>query len=222
MTRQRARVGLWLAVTAFVCVVSYRALYSLVPFGIGALIAYAMAPLVERLIRLIPIRHPNHESWRRGLGVGLVYLAFFGLVTAVALSLVPIAAAQIAHFIEHVLMPRFDYAFDFHSGGSSLAYIPSALAARHGDADRLARSIELLKAFGAPVSYLAAAPQGGGRTFTSAAHRQGVVSMGTELGGGGLVTPASLRVAEDGMRRVLAHVGLLQGKVPPQIGRAHV
>ena len=122
---------------------------------------------------------------------------------------------QIAHFIEHVLMPRFDYAFDFHSGGSSLAYIPSALAARHGDADRLARSIELLKAFGAPVSYLAAAPQGGGRTFTSAAHRQGVVSMGTELGGGGLVTPASLRVAEDGMRRVLAHVGLLQGKVPP-------
>ena len=72
-----------------------------------------------------------------------------------------------------------------------------------------------MKAFGAPVSYLAAAPQGGGRTFTSAAHRQGVVSMGTELGGGGLVTPASLRVAEDGMRRVLAHVGLLQGKVPP-------
>lgn len=121
---------------------------------------------------------------------------------------------QIAHFIEHVLMPRFDYAFDFHSGGSSLAYIPSALAARHGDSAKLARSIELLKAFGAPVSYLAAAPQGGGRTFTSAAHRQGVVSMGTELGGGGLVTPASLRVAEDGMRRVLAHVGLLQGKVP--------
>jgi predicted deacylase len=65
------------------------------------------------------------------------------------------------------------------------------------------------------VSYIAAAPQGGGRTFTSASARQGVVSMGTELGGGGLVTPASLKVAEDGMRRVLAHVGLLQGAVPP-------
>jgi len=38
--------------------------------------------------------------------------------------------------------------------------------------------------------------------------------MGTELGGGGLVTPASLKVAEDGMRRVLAHIGLLQGPVP--------
>ena len=121
---------------------------------------------------------------------------------------------QIAHFIEHVLLPGFDYSFDFHSGGSSLAYIPSALAPRHGDEARMAKVIGMLKAFGAPVSYLAAAPQGGGRTFTSASFRQGVVSMGTELGGGGLVTPSSLKIAQDGMRRVLAHIGLLQGPVP--------
>lgn len=122
---------------------------------------------------------------------------------------------QIAHFIEHVLLPTFDYAFDFHSGGSSLSYIPSALAPRNADAERMKKIVGMLKAFGAPVSYLAAAPQGGGRTFTSAAARQGVVAMGTELGGGGLVTPGSLKVAEDGMRRVLAHIGLLQGAVPP-------
>ena len=121
---------------------------------------------------------------------------------------------QIAHFIEHVLLPTFDYSFDFHSGGSSLAYIPSALAARHGDADRMQKIVGMLKAFGAPVSYLAAAPQGGGRTFTSASFRQGVIGMGTELGGGGLVTQHSLKVAQDGMRRVLAHIGLLQGPVP--------
>ena len=73
----------------------------------------------------------------------------------------------------------------------------------------------MLKAFGAPVSYIADAPiGGGGKTFTSASARQGVISMGTELGGGGLVTPGSLKVAEDGMRRVLAHIGLLQGPVP--------
>jgi hypothetical protein len=121
---------------------------------------------------------------------------------------------QIAHFIEHVLLPTFDYSFDFHSGGSSLAYIPSALAPRHGDEARMNTVLGMLKAFGAPVSYLAAAPQGGGRTFTSASYRQGVVSMGTELGGGGLVTPSSLKIAQDGMRRVLAHIGLLQGPVP--------
>jgi len=121
---------------------------------------------------------------------------------------------QIAYWIEHALLPGFDYSFDFHSGGSSLAYIPSALAPRHEDPARMQKVIGMLKAFGAPVSYIAAAPQGGGRTFTSASARQGVVSMGTELGGGGLVTPASLKVAEDGMRRVLAHIGLLHGPVP--------
>ena len=122
---------------------------------------------------------------------------------------------QIAHFIEHVLLPTFDYSFDFHSGGSSLSYIPSALAPRHSDPERMKKIVGMLKAFGAPVSYLAAAPQGGGRTFTSASARQGVIAMGTELGGGGLVTARSLKVAEDGMRRVLAHIGLLQGAVPP-------
>jgi len=121
---------------------------------------------------------------------------------------------QIAHFIEHVLLPTFDYSFDFHSGGSSLTYVPSALAARQGDRERMQKVVGMLKAFGAPVSYLAAIPQGGGRTFTSASYRQGVISMGTELGGGGLVTPHSLKVAQDGMRRVLAHIGLLQGPVP--------
>src|SRR5439155_25461760 len=122
---------------------------------------------------------------------------------------------QIAYWIEHRLLPGADYSFDFHSGGSSLAYIPSALAPRHDDTKRMKIIVGMLKAFGAPVSYIAAVPQGGGRTFTSASYRQGVISMGTELGGGGVVTPGSLKVAEDGMRRGLAHVGLLHGPVPP-------
>jgi predicted deacylase len=121
---------------------------------------------------------------------------------------------QIAYWIEHALLPGFDYSFDFHSGGSSLTYIPSALAPRQDDPASMQKVIGMLKAFGAPVSYVAAAPQGGGRTFTSASFRQGVLSMGTELGGGGLVTPSSLKVAEDGMRRLLAHIGLLQAPVP--------
>ena len=126
---------------------------------------------------------------------------------------------QIAYFIEHALLPGFDYSFDFHSGGSSLTYIPSALAARSEDQQRMQTVLGMLKAFGAPVSYVAASSPGGGKTFTSASARQGVISMGTELGGGGLVTPGSLKVAEDGMRRVLAHIGLLQGPVPARCER---
>ncbi|HJS32971.1 MAG TPA: succinylglutamate desuccinylase/aspartoacylase family protein, partial [Alphaproteobacteria bacterium] len=123
---------------------------------------------------------------------------------------------QIAYWVEHALLPGFDFGFDFHSGGSSLAYVPSALVPRDPDRDRMECLIGLLRAFGAPISYIAAAPQGGDRTFTSAGHRQGVLVMATELGGGGTVSREALRVAEDGMRRVLAHVGLLRGlAVPP-------
>ncbi len=123
---------------------------------------------------------------------------------------------QIAYWVERALLPGFDYGFDFHSGGSSLAYIPSALAPRDRDPARMKRLVGLLRAFGAPVSYVVAAPQGGDRTFSSAGHRQGVLVMATELGGGGTVTREALRVAEIGMRRVLAHVGYLHGlPVPP-------
>ena len=121
---------------------------------------------------------------------------------------------QIAHWIEHVLLPGFDYACDFHSGGSSLIYMPSALVAYHPEAAILERTIGLAKALGAPVTFISKAP-GGNRAFTSAASRQGVVALTTELGGGGFVTPESLAIAEQGMRRVLAHVGLLRGAAPP-------
>jgi len=121
---------------------------------------------------------------------------------------------QIAYWIEHALLPGFDYACDFHSGGSSLIYVPSALVAYHPEAAILERTIGLAKALGAPVTFVSKAP-GGDRSFTAAASRQGVVALTTELGGGGFVTPESLAIAEQGMRRVLAHVGLLRGAAPP-------
>ena len=122
---------------------------------------------------------------------------------------------QIAYWIEHALLPGFDYGFDFHSGGSSLTYIPSALAPRHPEPERMQKIVGLLKAFGAPVSYIAAAPQGGGRTFTSALLRaRAWWRWAPSWAAAGWSRRSSLKVAEDGMRRVLAHVGLLQGPAP--------
>lgn len=122
---------------------------------------------------------------------------------------------QIAHWIEHVLVPGNDYAIDLHSGGSSLMYVPSALAVRDDDAGYFRRCLDLLNAFGAPVSYVAAAPQGGGRTFSSGCRRHGVVAIGTELGGAGALSATTLEVAESGLRRALKHVGLLHGLPAP-------
>ncbi len=121
--------------------------------------------------------------------------------------------AQIAHYIEQQILPECDYVFDFHSGGSSLMYIPSALGRRNEDPTVTARSIELMQAFGAPISYVTDSPQGEDRTLTAAAARQGVIAMGSELGGGGTLTPAALRIARQGIRRVLKTIGVLNDRI---------
>jgi predicted deacylase len=122
---------------------------------------------------------------------------------------------QIAYWIENVLLAGFEYGIDLHSGGSSLLYVPSTLTVRDDDPVRMERLVAMMRAFGAPVGYVAASPQGGGRTLSSGGRRQGVLMIGTELGGGGFLTPESLRFAENGLRRVLAHLGLLHGEPPP-------
>lgn len=122
---------------------------------------------------------------------------------------------QIAYYIESELMAISDYVFDFHSGGSSLMYVPSGLARRDPDPKMAQRFIDLLKAYGAPVSYVVDAPQGEDRTSMSAATRKGIMSMGTEMAGGGTLTPVALRAAESGVRRLLQHVGALTDAAGP-------
>ena len=120
---------------------------------------------------------------------------------------------QIAWYIETVLLPKCQYLIDVHSGGSSLMYVPSALCRRFSDPERMARSLALLEAFAAPVSYVATSPPGEDRTSAAAAERQGVVHMGTELGGGGTLSIATLNIAEQGLRRVLKRIGVLSESV---------
>ncbi|GAB4176665.1 MAG: succinylglutamate desuccinylase/aspartoacylase family protein [Thalassobaculales bacterium] len=121
---------------------------------------------------------------------------------------------QIAWFVENVLMARATHAFDFHSGGSSLMYVPAALGRRYDDPAKLAQVVALVRAFGAPIAYLSRAAQGADQTLTAGADRRGLVYMGTELGGGGQVTPAALRACEAGIRRILHLVGALAAPPP--------
>lgn len=102
MTAQRARLLLWLGTIGALGVVGYLSFTALIPFLVGAVIAYAIAPLVDRLLVLVPITSPNHATTRRGVAVFVIYMAFFGLVTAVLLWLIPAAAEQVANFIEEV------------------------------------------------------------------------------------------------------------------------
>jgi predicted deacylase len=118
---------------------------------------------------------------------------------------------QIAWFITSELIPRADLVCDLHSGGSSLMYAPCALATTFEDAARTALLRQALLAFGAPLVYLAAPAQGQGadQTLGGAAARQGVLALGTELGGAGTVTPAAVDMARRGVRNLLAHLGIM-------------
>ena len=128
---------------------------------------------------------------------------------------------QIADYIESVLLPQCDFVFDFHSGGSSLTYVPSAMMRRPQTPELLEGGIDMLRTFGAPVGYLVDAALGD-HTLTAAAARAEVRHMSTEIAGGGQVTPTALRIMESGIRRVLAKVGALSGEPPPAAAKTRI
>jgi predicted deacylase len=118
---------------------------------------------------------------------------------------------MIAHYIEHVLLPMCDAVLDVHSGGRTLHYVPSALAALDADRKTWPQRIAALRAFGAPVGYIVHA-RGEDRTLTAAARRQNVLAIGTEMGGSGTLTPTTLSIARRGVENMLAHFGVLKRK----------
>lgn len=122
--------------------------------------------------------------------------------------------AAIAHYIETELVSRANVVVDLHSGGSSLNYIPSALVRAYGDPARRAEALRLLDVFGAPIGYVVSEPQGEDRTLMGAADRRGVLCLGSELGGGGMLTVTSARVAYQGVCRVLTHLGVARMEAP--------
>ncbi|MBS0559044.1 MAG: succinylglutamate desuccinylase/aspartoacylase family protein [Proteobacteria bacterium] len=118
---------------------------------------------------------------------------------------------QIAWFITEQLIPRADLVCDLHSGGSSLMYSPCALMTKFADEKRTETLRQALIAFGAPLAYIAEPAQGQGadQTLGGVAARQGVLALGTELGGAGTVTPAAVQMARRGVRNLLVHLGIL-------------
>jgi predicted deacylase len=122
--------------------------------------------------------------------------------------------AMIAHYIEDVLLPMCEYAIDLHSGGSSLEYVAHAHARNHEDESIRTKTLALIEAFGAPYGGLVKPLQGEPRTMSAAAERKKVVYLNVELGGGGTVSRALVDLAEAGLRRSLAHLGVLR-RGPP-------
>jgi N-alpha-acetyl-L-2,4-diaminobutyrate deacetylase len=118
---------------------------------------------------------------------------------------------QIAAFMTDHVLPRADAFLDLHSGGSSLDILPSAIIEPTDDPALHIRNVAAVQAFDAPYSVVIS-NLGEPRTATAAACRAGVVTVGTEMAGGGAVSIEALNICRRGVRNVLAHLDVL----PPE------
>ncbi len=106
MTQNRWRLFLWLASCALFFFLVWRARGALIPFGVGAVIAYSLEPVVGVIARAVgPRVSPGRRTLVRGLAVSAIYLVFFGALIAAGFYLIPVAADQVNHFVDR--LPSF-------------------------------------------------------------------------------------------------------------------
>ncbi len=120
--------------------------------------------------------------------------------------------AMIAHYVQTQLLPLADFVCDIHSGGRSMSFLPSAVVHRLDDADRMRKTLDAARAFGAPVGLVLKELDSEGMLDT-AAEDMGRIFVSTEIGGAGVVSPATVKVADIGVRNLLVHFGICEGKI---------
>ena len=117
---------------------------------------------------------------------------------------------RIAHAVREWLLPQCDLLLDIHSGGD--AYHITHLAGyqlRDGDVGRIQREAAI--AFGADLIWGTAGLPG--RTL-SAAGELGIPSIYVEMPGEGRCRPGDLDRARQGIRNILAYLGMVDGPYP--------
>jgi predicted deacylase len=122
--------------------------------------------------------------------------------------------SMLAHFVDTELLPRVTWALDFHSGGSSMEYLPCAMVRASGDAALAAKLEAAMRAMRLALALVVQATQDA-RTLPAAGLARGVVHVACEIGGGGSLTPASVAAAEGALRGFLDHAGVLADDAPP-------
>ncbi|QOG07259.1 succinylglutamate desuccinylase/aspartoacylase family protein [Aureimonas sp. OT7] len=115
---------------------------------------------------------------------------------------------RLAHFLEHVLMPAHDVVLDLHSGGTSMAHLPTSLIERQGDEAHYRRMLQLMLSLGMPYGFIA---ENGADAPTSmaAAARAGAIGLSGEFGGGGTVTPETMAATRSAIDNLLLATGVV-------------
>ena len=115
---------------------------------------------------------------------------------------------QIADFVYRELVMRSDVVLDFHSGGNSMIFEPCAVLHKLEDSEQQKKTLLAAKSFAAPVSLVLQELDSKGMLDT-AVEDSGKIFLSTELGGGGFVSPRTLKIAENGIRNLLRHFEII-------------
>lgn len=103
MTRNRTRLFVWLGLCAVILYLVWRARGAMLPFAVGAILAYTLEPVVTMLTGFIAGRvGTRRQRLVRTLSVAVIYLMFFGGLTLAGFFFVPVAADQVSHFVERL------------------------------------------------------------------------------------------------------------------------
>src|SRR5688572_30313635 len=100
MTLARWRLALWGVMLLTVLYAVWQARAALLPFAVGALLAYMITPVVDIFAAIAPPRTSKGMTYRRGLIVLVIYSLFGVAMFAAGSIVVPLAAQQTVEFIE--------------------------------------------------------------------------------------------------------------------------
>lgn len=118
---------------------------------------------------------------------------------------------MLAHFVDARVLPHVDVMVDLHTAGHSAECVPSTNMHYLSDAAMRRKTMAAAAAFGAPYNVVFWGVDEGA-TLTSTAERRDIVTLGTEIGGWGRVSVEGVRIGERGVRNMLRHLGMAQGK----------
>jgi N2-acetyl-L-2,4-diaminobutanoate deacetylase len=121
---------------------------------------------------------------------------------------------KIADYVTRSLLPMADLVLDFHSGGRTLDFLPFAAAHVLPDKAQEGRAMAAVAAFAAPWSMKMLEIDAVGM-FDTTAEALGKTFVTTEIGGGGTARAETVAIAKRGLRNLLRHAGILEGRPEP-------
>ncbi|MBO1268237.1 succinylglutamate desuccinylase/aspartoacylase family protein [Arthrobacter cavernae] len=125
--------------------------------------------------------------------------------------------AQAAHLVGSGLLPRADVVIDLHSGGSNSTYVPCLFLYRGPDEELWAQKVKAANTMGLPFT-MVVPPRLEPGSLSTAGDDAGILTLSTELGGGGTVDRHVLHQARTGLAAFMDSVGVLPARAADAVG----